>query len=173
MAARAAERRARATAYRALVAAESSRLGLSSDAGWALWSISRLRLAPAVAGTLARMVRHRVVPGHQRFTGPPQAAADVAATLAAHGVPVRWYITGHTHRAAAAPLPGHDTRWLNTGTWCADIRGPGPDRDDPRYYPHVVVEAVDDGSTSARLEYWRAPHEPGPGRQPQRTVSQR
>lgn len=157
LAARLAERQSRELGYRALVYDESARLGLSGEAGWALWSLSRLRLGPAVVGTMGRVARRRLSPGNGTASMPPRAAADVAATLAAHGASVPWYVTGHTHRAAAAPLPTVATGWLNTGTWCSDIRGPGPDRDDPRRFPYAVVEARDGGATTAHLRYWRDP----------------
>ena len=109
--ARAAERRAGGRAYRRLVGAEAARLGLRPEAAHALWRASRFRLVPTVAGTGGRVLRRRIDAIAPRraprrapnlaAAGPPSFAAEVAATLTAHGTPVAWYVRGHTHRAAA------------------------------------------------------------------------
>ena len=167
-AARAAERRAGGRAYQRLVGAEAARLGLRPETGRALWRVSRFRLLPTVAGTGGRVLRRRldaIAPRmarrgkapHLAAAGPPPFAAEVATTLAAHGDPVAWYLCGHTHRATAAPIAGTTTRWANTGTWCSDIRGAGPDLDDPRLFPFLEIDAAGDGSVQGRLSYWRVP----------------
>lgn len=166
--ARAAECRAGGRAYRRLVGAEAARQGLRPEAARALWRASRFRLVPTVAGTGGRVLRRRIdaiaprtarrgrAP-HLAAAGPPSFAGEVAATLTAHGTPVAWYVCGHTHRAAAAPIAGTATRWANTGTWCSDIRGAGPDLDDPRLFPFLEIDAAGDGSVQGRLSYWRVP----------------
>ena len=101
---------------------------------------------PPWAGTGGRVLRRRIdaialdvrrgrAP-NLAAAGPPSFAAEVA-TLTAHGTPVAWYVCGHTHRAERAPIAGTATRWANTGTWCSDIRGAGPDLDDPRPFPFL------------------------------------
>jgi hypothetical protein len=166
-AARAAEACASRPGYRGLVAAEAKRLGLSPDTGRALWRVSRFRLLPAVAITGARVLRRLVAarlptatePGPDSPEGAPPFAVQVAVTLAAHGAAVAWYVTGHTHRAGTAAVPGTSTRWANTGTWCSDIRGPGPDRDDHGLFPYLTVDATGDGAVTGTLAYWRVPAE--------------
>ena len=167
-AARASERRAGSAAYQRVLAAEAARLGLRPETARDLWRVSRFRLVPAVAATGGRILRRRVarlgrlVARHGGATrsaaaGPPPFAAQVAHTLTAHGAPVAFYLCGHTHRAAVAPIAGTGTRWANTGTWCSDIRGAGPDLDDPSLFPVVLIDADGDGSVQGGLEYWRVP----------------
>jgi UDP-2,3-diacylglucosamine pyrophosphatase LpxH len=154
-AARAAERRARTPSYLSLVDAASARLGLSAEAGRALWRISAFRLVGTAAGIAGRVVGRRVDAGGGRASRPGHAPAEVAAALSRHGAPVRWYVSGHTHRASESVLDGTDTRYLNTGTWCSDVRGPGPDLEDPTRFPYVLVERPEEEPPMAVLGYWR------------------
>jgi hypothetical protein len=94
-------------------------------------------------------------PDHRAQPSPPSRA--IARLLERHGSPVQWLITGHTHRAGERSLAGTTTRSLDTGTWCSDIRGPGPDREDGTRFPYVMLEASATGS-EASLRYW---HDPG------------
>lgn len=100
-------------------------------------------------------VLSRRLGGDPHGSGPFSAAARVARILAAHGTPVRWYLSGHTHRAVEAPIPGTTTQYLNPGTWCSDVRGRGPDNDDPSLYPYVLIDVADDATATAGLRYWR------------------
>lgn len=152
--ARRAERRALTPGYAALLAAESARMGVTPQAARDLWRISRFRMVPAIAGTAIRVLSRRLG-GDLHGSGPISAAARVARILAAHGTPVRCYVSGHTHRAIEAPIPGTTTQYLNTGTWCSDVRGRGPDNDDPSCYPYVLIEVADDGTAAVGLRYWR------------------
>jgi hypothetical protein len=177
--ARASEHRAGSAAYQRVLAAEAARLWLRPATARDLWRVSRFRLVPAVVSTGGRVLRRRVTSlGHlvtrhggvsrRGAAGPPRFAARVARTLAVHGTPVAWYVCGHTHRAATAPIAGTATRWANTGTWCSDIRGAGPDLDDPGLFPVVLIEVDGDGSVRGDLEYWRLPAVVPAGHTPKR-----
>jgi UDP-2,3-diacylglucosamine pyrophosphatase LpxH len=187
-AARAAERRAGSAAYQRVLAAEAARLGLRPETARDLWRVSRFRLVPVATATgrrvvtrlvtrlVARLLARLATPlvtrrggaAHRVATGPPPHSAQIALTLAAHGAPVAWYLCGHTHRAAEAPITGTTTRWANSGTWCSDIRGAGPDLDDPRLFPVVLIDADGDGSVQGGLEYWRVPAAVPPRHTPER-----
>jgi UDP-2,3-diacylglucosamine pyrophosphatase LpxH len=166
--ARRAERAALSPDHRRLLDREAGWLRLGRAAGRDLWRVSQVRVLPALAGVAARSARRRWGRETVARTAPAHAAA-VTATLQAHGAEVRWYVCGHTHRAALHELPGA-TAYLNAGTWCSDIRGPGPDRDDPERYPYVVIDVAPDGTSLAELVYWShrstasAPVEPTPTR---------
>ena len=151
---RRAERRALSPGYVALLAAESERIGITPEAARALWRVSRFRTVPAITGTAKRLLSRRLGRGPSGL-GMLPAAARVARTLTDHGTPVRWYLSGHTHRAIDEPIPGTTTRYLNTGTWCSDVRGRGPDHDDPSCYPYAQIDVADDGTATAALRYWR------------------
>lgn len=155
-AARTAERRAGTAAYLSLVDREAHRLGLTPQAARALWQLSSFRLLPAAAGTAEGVLRrHLPRSDHRAQPSPPSRA--IARLLERHGSPVPWLISGHTHRAGERSLAGTTTRSLDTGTWCSDIRGPGPDREDGTRFPYVVLEASASGSEGS-LRYW---HDPG------------
>jgi hypothetical protein len=87
--------------------------------------------------------------------GPPAAAARFARTLEAYGSGVPWYFSAHTHRAVESQLEGSATRYVNTGTWSSDVRGPGPDQTDRGLFPYGFVDVAADGTTSGGLKYWR------------------
>lgn len=152
--ARRAERRALTPGYQGLLADESARMGVTPQAVRDLWRISRFRTVPAIAGTARRILARRLG-GRPNGLGMLPAASRVARVLAANGTPVRWYLSGHTHRAIGAPIPGTTTQYLNTGTWCSDVRGPGLDDDDPSCYPYVQIDVADDDTATAGLRYWR------------------
>jgi len=152
--ARRAERRALTPGYVSLLTAESERMGITPEVARALWRVSRFRTVPAIAVTAKRLLSRRLGRGSKGL-GMLPAAAGVARALTDHGTPVRWYLSGHTHRAADAPIPGSTTRYLNTGTWCSDVRGRGPDHDDPLCFPYAHIEVADDGTATAGLRYWR------------------
>ena len=88
-------------------------------------------------------------------TEAPAAASRVAHTLEAHGSGVAWYVSGHTHRALESALEEGSTRYINTGTWCSDVRGRGPDQSDRHAFPYAVIDLGPDGATSGGLRYWR------------------
>ncbi|MEC5199053.1 UDP-2,3-diacylglucosamine pyrophosphatase LpxH [Arthrobacter sp. PL16] len=151
------ERRVREFAYDELLQAESLRLELDGVAVRDLAHLSRFRTVSALPVAATRMVlgaTGRRVTGEQA----PAAAGRFARTLEAHGSGVAWYVSGHTHHALESALEGCATRYVNTGTWCSDVRGRGPDQSDRRAFPYVVVDVDPDGATSGGLRYWR-PHE--------------
>jgi hypothetical protein len=149
-----AERRVRQFAYTQLLQAESLRLALDVMAVRDLAHLSRFRTLSALPVAATRMLL--AAAGH-RITGEeaPAAAGRFARTLEAHGAGVAWYVSGHTHRALEAALEACPTRYANTGTWCSDVRGRGPDQSDPRVFPYVMVDVGCDGTTSGGLRYWR------------------
>jgi UDP-2,3-diacylglucosamine pyrophosphatase LpxH len=150
-----AERRVREPAYSNLLQAESSRLGLDGAAVLDLARLSRFRTVSALPAAAARMAL--AAAGRSAADGKaPAAAAKVAHTLEAHGSGVAWYISGHTHRAVDSALKASSTRYLNTGTWCSDVRGRGPDQSDRHAFPYAVVDVAREGATSGGLRYWRA-----------------
>lgn len=151
---RRAERQALETAHRRLLDSESGRMRLSRPAGRDLWRASRFRVLPAVAGAAGRMLRRRWSPEQPAAVRTPAFALRTAEILRRHDAGVRWYVTGHTHRAEAFPLTD-GTAYLNTGTWCSDIRGAGPDLDDPTAYPYVLID-LDGPAPRAVLGYWQA-----------------
>jgi hypothetical protein len=53
------------------------------------------------------------------------------------------------------PLGSSPTRYINTGTWSSDVRGPGPDQADRQAFPYALIDVDDDGTTSGGLRYWR------------------
>ena len=151
---RRAERRALTPGYVSMLSAESERIGITPEAARALWRVSGFRTLPAIAGTARRLLSRRLGRAPQGL-GMLPAAARVARTLTDHGTPIRWYVSGHTHRAIDAPIPGSTTRYLNTGTWCSDVRDRGPDHDDPSCYPYAQIDVADDGTATGALRYWR------------------
>ncbi len=149
-----AERRVRQHAYDELLQTESLRLALDGDTVRDLARLSRFRTVSALPATAIRMVRRgigRAVPGEEA----PAAAGSITRTLEAHGFGVAWYISGHTHRALESPVTASTTRYVNTGTWCSDVRGHGPDQSDRRAFPYAVITVDPDGGTSGGLRYWR------------------
>jgi UDP-2,3-diacylglucosamine pyrophosphatase LpxH len=149
-----AERRVRELAYGELLQAESLRLELDGAAVRDLARLSRFRTVSALPRTATRMVlaaAGRSIASEEA----PAAASRVAHTLEAHGSGVAWYISGHTHRALESALEGGSTRYMNTGTWCSDVRGRGPDQSDRQAFPYAMIDVGSDGATSGGLRYWR------------------
>ena len=149
-----AERRIREPAYDELLQMESLRLGLDGTAVRDLARLSRFRTVSALPVAATRMV---LAAAGRRVAGEeaPAAAGRFARTLEAHGSAVAWYVSGHTHRALESGLGACPTRYLNTGTWCSDVRGRGPDQSDRGAFPYAVVDVAGDGATSGGLRYWR------------------
>jgi UDP-2,3-diacylglucosamine pyrophosphatase LpxH len=149
-----AERRVRELAYDELLQAESRRLALDRVAVRDLARLSRFRTVSALPVAATRMV---LAAGGRKVAGEnaPAAAGRFARTLQAHGSGVAWYVSGHTHRALESPLEACPTRYVNTGTWCSDVRGHGPDQSDPRAFPYAVVDVARDGAINGGLRYWR------------------
>jgi hypothetical protein len=134
--------------------AESLRLELDGAAVRDLARLSRFRTVSVLPRTATRMVlaaAGRSIASEEA----PAAAGRVARTLEAHGSGVAWYVSGHTHRALESALEAGSTRYVNTGTWCSDVRGRGPDQSDRRVFPYAVVDVGLDGATSGGLRYWR------------------
>ncbi len=149
-----AERRVREVAYGELLQAESLRLELDGAAVRDLARLSRFRTVSVLLRTATRMVL--AVAGRSIASEEaPAVAARFARTLEAHGSGVAWYVSGHTHRALESALEACPTRYVNTGTWCSDVRGRGPDQSDRRAFPYAVVDVARDGTTSGGLRYWR------------------
>lgn len=152
LATRAAEGQALRPAHAALLDAEAARLSLSPGAARALWQQSRFRLGRTVGVTAGRLARQRL--GRPLHANTAQRHAEgVTRELSRHGSPVRWYVSGHTHRAGAQVVPDGAT-CFNSGTWCSDIRGGGPDATDPRRFPYVVVDDVSEPAR-AGIGYWQ------------------
>lgn len=149
-----AERRVREMAYDELLQTESLRLALDPEAVRDLARLSRFRTVSALPVAATRMV---LGAAGRRAAGEeaPAAAGRFARTLEAHGSGVAWYVSGHTHRALESALTACPTRYINTGTWCSDVRGRGPDQSDRRAFPYAVVDVTADGATSGGLRYWR------------------
>lgn len=149
-----AERRVRAPAYEELLQTESQRLALDGVTVRDLARLSRFRTVQALPVAATRMLlaaAGRSIAGE----ASPASAARFARTLEAHGSGVDWYVSGHTHRALESALEGCPTRYINTGTWCSDVRGRGPDQSDRLVFPYAVVDVAPDGVTSGGLRYFR------------------
>ena len=149
-----AESRMRRAGYHHLLDTESSRLSLDAVAVRKLARVSRFRTVSALPAAAARMLLRAAAPNTRGAAAPP-AAARSARILKTHGSEVSWYISGHTHRAVDVPLGSSPTRYINTGTWSSDVRGPGPDQSDRSAFPYALIEVADDGTTSGGLRYWR------------------
>ncbi|UEL28562.1 hypothetical protein [Pseudarthrobacter sp. L1SW] len=150
-----AERRIREPEYDEMLQSESLRLALDEAALRDLARLSRFRTVSALPRAATRMVL--AAAGH-RIAGEvgPAAARRFARTLEEHGSGVAWYVSGHTHRALESALEGCTTRYINTGTWCSDVRGRGPDQLDHRSFPYALVDVDSNGAASGGLRYWRA-----------------
>ncbi|MBX7445738.1 MULTISPECIES: hypothetical protein [unclassified Arthrobacter] len=149
-----AELRIRGSAYGELLQTESRRLALDGATLRELARLSRFRTVSALPVAATRMVLG-AAGWSIASEDAPAAAGRVARTLKAHGSGVAWYVTAHTHRALESALDGCRTRYINTGTWCSDVRGRGPDQTDRGAFPYAVVKVARDGSTSGGLRYWR------------------
>ena len=152
-ASRRSERQVRSEDYQALLKVEADRLGLSAAALQAVAETSPFTVRSALA-VVGRLVTRRL--GRESRPGAylESALARVHVALTAHHCAARWYIVGHSHRATETGLDGVAVRYLNTGTWSADIRGVGPDTFDPTLFPFVRLEVRRRGA-SASLYYWR------------------
>lgn len=147
-----AERRVRELEYDELLQAESLRLALDGGAVRDLARLSRFRTVSALPVAATRMLLRAA---GRRVTGEaPAAAGRFARTLEAHGSGVAWYVSGHTHWALESALEACPTRYVNTGTWCSDIRSFGHDKSDRRAFPYAVVNVAPDGAISGGLRYW-------------------
>jgi UDP-2,3-diacylglucosamine pyrophosphatase LpxH len=149
-----AERRVREFEYDQLLEVESLRLALDGVAVRDLARLSRFRTVSALPVAATRMV---LAVAGRRVAGEvaPAAAGRVARTLEAHHSGVAWYVSGHTHRALESALEACPTRYVNTGTWCSDVRGRGPDQSDRRAFPYAMVDVAGDGTPSGGLRCWR------------------
>lgn len=148
------ELRIRGSAYGELLQTESRRLALDGMAVRELARLSRFRTVSALPVAATRMMlaaTGRSIASEEA----PAAAGRVARTLKAHGSGVAWYVSAHTHRALESELDGCRTRYINTGTWCSDVRGRGPDQADRGVFPYAVIKVARDGKTSGGLRYWR------------------
>ncbi|TDO34241.1 hypothetical protein EV643_12826 [Kribbella sp. VKM Ac-2527] len=154
---RRAERVVPTARYANLLDEEALSIGLSADALRALARISRFRPVPAAAAVLGRVLARSV--GRDRGGAYLEsAAAEVHRTLTEHGCAVPWYLFGHTHRAQWAFVEGGDSRYLNSGTWSADVRGSGPDSADTTLFP-VATIGISGSRVRGWLRYWRwSPH---------------
>ncbi|MGO4193721.1 hypothetical protein AB4Y67_18905 [Arthrobacter sp. YAF17] len=148
-----AERRVRGVAYDELLQTESRRLALDGVAVRDLARLSRFRTVSALPVAATRMVL-TAAGRRSAGEGAPAAAGRFVRTLEAHGSGVAWYVSGHTHRALESALEACTTRYINTGTWCSDVRGRGPDQSDRRAFPYAMVDVARDGTTSGGLRYW-------------------
>ena len=149
-----AERRVREVAYEELLQTESLRLALDGVAVRDLARLSRFRTVSALPVAATRMV---LAAAGRRVASEeaPAAAGRFAHTLETYGSGVAWYVSGHTHRALESAIEECPTRYVNTGTWCSDVRGHGPDQSDRRAFPYAMVDVAGDGTTSGGLRYWR------------------
>lgn len=149
-----AELRVRGSAYGELLQTESRKLALDGTTVRELARLSRFRTVSALPVAATRMVL-AAAGVNIASTEPPAAAGRVAQTLRAHGSGVAWYVSAHTHRALESALEGCRTRYINTGTWCSDVRGRGPDQTDRMAFPYAMIKVSREGSTTGGLRYWR------------------
>ena len=152
-AARRHERLARSTWYQALVTREAAELRLSGRALAEVAAVSRVGAATALAATARRAAERRVGVQRPGTYLAPRAAA-IHRILTRHGVAAAAYVFGHNHRAERIELPDEPAAaYLNTGTWGADVRGPGPDARDRRLFPYVRITSTPAG-VDADLHFW-------------------
>jgi UDP-2,3-diacylglucosamine pyrophosphatase LpxH len=147
--ARRGERAARSTRYQALIDEYAHRTDLPERLVTEVHRVSGF----GVLRTARRLVKRALSP---RLRARPDAylvaaAATIHRLAAAAGQTVPIYAFGHTHHARTVPL-GDDAWYANTGTWCAEIRGDGPDRSDPALFPYLEIPAEGSGW---ELRYWR------------------
>jgi UDP-2,3-diacylglucosamine pyrophosphatase LpxH len=155
-----AERVVPTAGYARLLDKEAVRIGLSADALRALARISRFRPVPAAVAVAGRVLARSMWRDHSGAY-LESAVAEVHRTLTEHGCAVPWYLFGHTHRALCALVEDGDSRYLNTGTWSADVRGRGPDSVDTALFP-VATIGISGQEVRGWLRYWRwSPHHQG------------
>ena len=152
-AARRHERLARSPWYQALVTREAAELRLSGRALAEVAAVSRVGAATALAATARRAAERRLGAQRPATYLAPRAAA-IPRILTRHGVAAAAYVFGHNHRAERIELPDEPAAaYLNTGTWGADVRGPGPDARDRRLFPYVRITSTPAG-VDADLHFW-------------------
>lgn len=152
---RRAESHTETPAYTTLLMEQAAREGLPPAAVRELAAASAFTVPASLARAGARAVGRRL--GRSRPGDyMKSAAARVDDVLAGHGCRVPAYVFGHTHRAESTPLGDGTARYLNSGTWGPDVRGAGPDREDPNLFPYVHVRAAD-GAVECGVDYWKAP----------------
>ena len=145
------EFRVRSPAYRARIAEVEPRLALPRDVVSQLHGLSRFRFR----STAVRLARRALnLPAARQPDGYLIAAAGrIHSVLSEVGRDVPVYAFGHTHHARTVRLA--DGAWyVNTGTWTADVRGAGPDRDDPDLYPYLDI-TVGTADIVPAIRYWR------------------
>jgi UDP-2,3-diacylglucosamine pyrophosphatase LpxH len=147
------ERMARTAWYRRLLDREAAGLGLSGRALAEVATLSGFG-ARGLTATARRTVERRVGVQRPGTYLAPRAAA-IHRILTRHGMPAAAYVFGHNHRAERLDLPDPPAAvYLNAGTWCTEVRGPGPDRSDHRLFPFVRIAATP-GGVEADLRFWR------------------
>jgi hypothetical protein len=147
------ERLARTAWYRRLLDREAAGLGMSGRALGEVAAVSRFG-ARGLAATARRTVERRVGVQRPGTYLAPRAAA-IHRILTRYGVPAAAYVFGHNHRAERLVLPDAPAAvYLNAGTWCTEVRGPGPDQLDRQLFPFVRIAATS-GGVEAELRFWR------------------
>jgi hypothetical protein len=136
------------------LAREAADLGISNRALVDLAATSRFSAGGALAAVARRTAERRVGVERPGTYLAPRAAA-IHRILTRYGVPAAAYVFGHNHRAERLDLPDLPAAaYLNAGTWCTEVRGPGADQVDPDLFPFVRI-AVTPGDVDATLHYWR------------------
>lgn len=149
--ARVAQGRAREPSYRELLHREARTVELVGEMLERVDDVTRFRLLPAVLLTFVRALRRSI--GLGDHDGYLRRAADrIDNVLSSCEEPPSWYIFGHTHDAALAPLSRSGAYYANCGTWSA--LGRAKDRGDAHGFPYVLVEH-DGQRGSARLRRWQ------------------
>jgi hypothetical protein len=148
------ERMARTPWYQGLLDREATGLGMSGQTLAEVAAVSGFATARALAAGAWRTVeRHRGVERPGTYLVP--RAAAIHRILTGHGVPAAAYVFGHNHRAERLDLPDEPAAaYLNAGTWCTQVRGPGPDQDDRQLFPFVRITAGPD-RVDPELLFWR------------------
>ncbi|HET7475686.1 MAG TPA: metallophosphoesterase [Dermatophilaceae bacterium] len=147
------ERAARSPAYLARLDEEALRIGLTAQAVRDLAQTSAVKVAPALARVGWRVLSRRV--SASRPYGLRPAAARVHRILRRHGSGVPTVLFAHTHRAEDTSLAQATGRYVNVGTWSADVRGAGPDGADPDLFPYARIVMRTGEAATATLRYWR------------------
>ena len=117
---------------------------------------------PARAGASSRRRIDAIAPGRRAAEGAPLSLLPGRR----RSPPRSRHADGPRHPGRLVRLWSHAsrrsgldrgtaTRWANTGTWCSDIRGGGPDLDDPRLFPFLEIDAA--GDLQGRLSLLAGP----------------
>ena len=154
--ARSAERRASSPDYTVQLSRQASRERLPLTVVQELVKVSRFRVHYAALHIARRRVAHRL--GVRSGDLLSAAAARVSETLTAGGRHAPVIVFGHTHRAGLVAL-GPESTYASCGTWTDDVRGPGPDREDPGLFPVVVVRTQPPTAVEVVIDYWDAARE--------------